>query len=218
MKIGLIADIHADLPGLQQALALLDAHGVDQIICAGDLVEKGPHGDAVVALLRERAIPAVRGNHDDVIHENQTWLRGNGDFTSANLLGRLVTPETLVYLDLLPDTRRLTWPDWPELAGCSLLLAHGAPWSNLAYVQHNSDPAVFQRVAAAAAADVVVLGHTHTPLLAPVDDTWIVNPGSVCGTYTYGSRTCGVITLPQRSFQVFDLSSGSTVTPKYVTG
>ena len=41
MKASLIADIHSNLDGLQKALNLLDSLGVEQIIFAGDMVEKG---------------------------------------------------------------------------------------------------------------------------------------------------------------------------------
>lgn len=44
VRIGLISDIHADYEGLQNALALLDRLGVDRILCAGDLVERGMGG------------------------------------------------------------------------------------------------------------------------------------------------------------------------------
>src|SRR5258708_10621306 len=64
MHLGLIADIHADHRALEAALRHLDHLGVATILCAGDVVGYGTHPDAVVDLLRERAIPCVRGNHD----------------------------------------------------------------------------------------------------------------------------------------------------------
>ncbi len=52
MKLGLIADVHADLDALQMALSRLKQAGVDSTICAGDLVEKGMDGDAVIDFLQ----------------------------------------------------------------------------------------------------------------------------------------------------------------------
>lgn len=40
MKIGLLSDIHGDLDGLRKALKLPDSFGVEQLVCAGDMVEK----------------------------------------------------------------------------------------------------------------------------------------------------------------------------------
>src|SRR4051812_25321170 len=56
ITLGLIADIHADHRALEAALRHLDQLGVATILCAGDLVGYGTHADAVVELLRARAI------------------------------------------------------------------------------------------------------------------------------------------------------------------
>ena len=205
MRIGLIADVHADLPGLYCALALFERLGVDRVICAGDVVEKGPHGDAVVRALRTASIPTVRGNHDHDAIGNQAWLRENADLDHPALRGYLLKGETLEYLRGLPHPLRFEWE------GVSVLLAHGTPWSEFIYLFPTSRRELFERVAREAGSDVVVLGHTHLPLRARVNGTWIVNPGSVCGAYSSGSRTCGVLTLPACEFEVFDLRSGRPV-------
>ena len=117
-RIGVISDIHADEAALTQALDLLTREKADSIICAGDLVEKGTDGDAVVALLRSHRIPCVRGNHDRDAVSNQQWLRENTDFPDHPLL---LKDETLDFLQSLPLT--LT----ASLDGVKLLLAHGTP-------------------------------------------------------------------------------------------
>ena len=52
MRIGLISDIHGDIDALNTALTLLKAQGAEKILCAGDLVEKGTEGDAVVRVIK----------------------------------------------------------------------------------------------------------------------------------------------------------------------
>lgn len=64
MKLGLITDIHEHVDDLKQALAEFDARGVDQIVCLGDLIIVGDRLPETVALLAERNIPGVWGNHD----------------------------------------------------------------------------------------------------------------------------------------------------------
>jgi putative phosphoesterase len=187
MKIGVIADIHGDIEALKLALDLLDRQGAEQIICAGDLVGKGPHGEAVIDLILSRSITSVAGNHD------------------VDLEPGTYSEDTLSFLRALPQTISFSWES------ISVLLAHGTPWSDFVYLFPTSQQHVFKRVAREAQTDAVILGHTHVPLMACVQRTWIFNPGSVCGTFSSGTRTCGILKLPDCTFQVFDISTGNPV-------
>lgn len=64
MRIGVIADVHANLPGLEAVLGALEGAGVDTYLCAGDLVGYGPWPNECVE--RVAALPGlcVAGNHD----------------------------------------------------------------------------------------------------------------------------------------------------------
>ena len=62
MKIGLIADIHGNLPALH---AVLDsAEGVDRWVCAGDVTGYYPNVNEVCELLQQINALVIRGNHD----------------------------------------------------------------------------------------------------------------------------------------------------------
>lgn len=37
----------------------------NEILCAGDLVGRGPGQEKVVEVIRQRNIPTVKGNHDE---------------------------------------------------------------------------------------------------------------------------------------------------------
>ena len=202
MRIGLISDIHADLDGLVGALALLDGLGVEAILCAGDLVERGHGGDAVIELVRARAISCVKGNHEYITLFKQEAVEREGD--PGGLGFRPLTAGSIDYLRALPDRLRLSFEGTP------LLLAHATPWDDFTFVYPESRPGLYRRVAEAAQADFVVLGHTHVPMLAQVGATWIANPGSVSAA---GSRTCAVLSIPDGAFQVFLIPDGTPVNP-----
>ena len=203
MKIGLISDIHADLLGLQQALNCLQAQHVDHILCAGDLVEKGDDGDAVVQVVRDQHIPVVRGNHDYNAIENWKYMREHPDrFEIPELVRRDLTAATVDYLENLPKILTFTF------AFTLIYVAHGTPWRDIQYVFPSSNRHVFERVASYTGVDVVILGHTHVPMLAIIGDTWIINPGSTCGAVSSGSQTCAVLTLPDRAVTFYDLLTG----------
>lgn len=204
MKLGLIADIHCDMDGLLRALELVRQHGVDAILCAGDLVGKGlgVKGDAVVDLIDQQAIPCVQGNHDRVAAGNQKWLCENGDPDHPRLREMLLGKPTLEMLQRLPTTLLM------ECAGRRVLVAHGSPWSQMDYVYASSPRIVYERLMQQSHADVIVLGHTHRPMNVRFGGLQVVNPGSVCGEDAGGSATCGILTLPAGRFEVYDLDCG----------
>lgn len=62
MKIGVVSDIHSNLPALEAALA--DMGTVDALWCLGDFVGYGPWPNECIDLLRARGAVAIAGNHD----------------------------------------------------------------------------------------------------------------------------------------------------------
>jgi predicted phosphodiesterase len=42
MLIAFLSDIHGNLPALEAAFSDANAHGVDQVVCAGDITGYGP--------------------------------------------------------------------------------------------------------------------------------------------------------------------------------
>ena len=117
MKIGIIADIHGDYSALKSALDRLDSvHQVDHILCAGDLIGRGPEQEQVVDLIRQRDIPTVKGNHDE-------WAYGVSSSDIAD------------YLEDLP----INWQK--SFDGYNVFMCHGKPGNNIwgLYRDHVSD-------------------------------------------------------------------------------
>jgi putative phosphoesterase len=218
VKIGIISDIHANLEGLELALAFLKGQKVDTILCAGDLVERGENGDEVVRRIREEKIPVVMGNHDMIAQNNQEYcLKHPERFPNYPAL----CDETFEYLATLP--RRLRFVE----AGKRLYLTHGAPWDVDSYVFVRQPPAQFKRVLQEAEAEIVILGHTHQPMMVEVEGKgWILNAGSCSSNYLPDAilmekpprqRSCGILTLPHFSFKVYDLDTGKALNVPYRT-
>src|SRR4051812_15080637 len=170
MRLGLIADVHADPRALEGALRGLDRYGVDQILCAGDLVGYGDQPDAVVALLRDRAIPCVRGNHDRWALERRQVIGPRG--WKPAVLG----DDTWEFLLALPASDRRTW------AGRVLAIHHGSPASDMEFVSpYKPLPDSIERFWDEDDARVLILGHTHIPMIDRGPRGTIINPGSVLG-------------------------------------
>jgi putative phosphoesterase len=183
MRIGIISDVHGDYDTLITTLDRLHQHHqVTHILCAGDLVGRGPEQNRVVEVIRYHNIITVRGNHDD-------W----------GVTG--ISSENANYLKGLPI-------DWRgNLNGISVFMCHGKPGNNNwgMYRDHLSTT-YLAMVMASLKVDVLVTGHTHVPLYMRVRGSILVNPGSL---YTFESSretsaTYGVLTLADLTFEVFD--------------
>ncbi|HEX3172656.1 MAG TPA: metallophosphoesterase family protein [Solirubrobacterales bacterium] len=64
MRLAAISDIHANLPALSAVLAAIEATGVEEVWCLGDVVGYGADPDACADLVREACAICLVGNHD----------------------------------------------------------------------------------------------------------------------------------------------------------
>jgi predicted phosphodiesterase len=151
-RIGVIADVHGNLPALEVALAELDRAGVDRLICAGDLVGYGPFPNECVARVGETGAACAAGNHD-------LMAVGRLDDAHAGALAR----ETLAWTrGVLGADARAHLESLPgSVTEEGLVMAHGSLRDPTVYVYAGGAAAELAEVPAGA---LLVLGHTHTPL------------------------------------------------------
>ncbi|QPC83217.1 YfcE family phosphodiesterase [Phototrophicus methaneseepsis] len=182
MRVGIISDVHGDLTTLLNTLDRLKYHhNTAHVLCAGDIVGRGPDENAVVEEIRQRSIVSVRGNHDDYVND--------------------ISPDNHDYLKNLPI-------DWEGRFGDrSIFMCHGKPGNNMwgMYRDHLSET-YLSMVLSSLQVDVLVTGHTHVPLFMQVPEGILVNPGSL---YTFDSSratsgTYGVLDLSLLSFELYD--------------
>lgn len=191
MKIGVFSDVHGHLAELHMTLKLLESLKVDKLVCCGDLVDKGNHSDAVVDIMREQDIPCVQGNHDK--KAQFTWL------SHAEPL----KPSTIEYLTDLPISLDYEWE------GKTIHVCHANPWHDASYYLYpNAPDFLFNEVVKSVTADVVIMGHTHHPMSITFKNTLMINPGSIYGNRDRNERTCGVLTVPDCEFAIYDIENG----------
>ena len=68
MRIGLLADIHEHIEGLEAAIALCQREKVDRLFTLGDIFETGERFAEAVDLLREADVAGVWGNHEFALY------------------------------------------------------------------------------------------------------------------------------------------------------
>lgn len=179
MKIGIISDIHSNIYGLRAVLKELKK--TDFIICAGDIVGYYTFVNEVFEEIKKNNIQTILGNHDGyllgMIPESQNPItRLPLDFTKKNIL-----PENIAYLEKIKNAKIEL-----DIDGLKIKMYHGSPWQEFEdYVYPDSDFAKFENIGA----DLVILGHTHWPVIKKIGRTLVVNPGSCGQPRDYDSRS-----------------------------
>lgn len=161
VKIGLISDIHAEPRALRRVLA--DMPSIDRLFCAGDAVSEYQFCAETVHLLIEAGAECIQGNHERVLFGG-----GNAPYIAqcqAEFGGAL-----LDVLAQAPTQHEV------EIDGVHILMVHASPWKPFEdYVlPHSPKLSRFAQLPY----DFVILGHTHVPMVQPVNTVTVINPGS----------------------------------------
>ena len=67
MKLAVLSEIYANVEALQATLDAIAAHGVDRIVCLGDIVGHNTRPRKCIALLREAGATCVAGSYDRAV-------------------------------------------------------------------------------------------------------------------------------------------------------
>ncbi len=170
MRIGIISDIHANLPALEAVLAALRDASVDRVVGLGDTVGYGPHPNECLALVKEHCSVVLKGNHDSgLIGETSVE-----DFNQYGLRALLwsqerVTEENKGYLRGLPF---LVVHEDVTLAHASPM--HPGEWSYVLTLR--AARVNFE----AFSTTICFIGHTHVPV--------IINEDLSVGEFRKGTR------------------------------
>lgn len=191
-RIAVIADIHGNMPALEAVLDDLAGQAVDEVLVGGDLVGRGPEGNAVADRIRSLGLESICGNHEEyVLGTRRGELPDTGHDTdvwdAARFMADELSSTNARFLESLPFS----------IAREGLLLVHGTPtsnrdgigpWTSDEKIADHLDDATdlihsAHRGAGAhpsrARAPLLVCAHTHRPLDRTVARGRVVNIGSV---------------------------------------
>lgn len=187
MRIGLIADVHANAVALEAVLK--DMGQVDAILCAGDIVGYNPYPNETVELLKKYRVKCVRGNYDNAVVTGDTqWFNRMATQTIRWTVDNL-TRDNLRFIETLPEHIDLN----------GVTVYHGGP-NRLEEFVYENDHERFCRIFDPFEVSVVVFGHTHVPMVEICGDKKILNPGSV------GQPRDGD---PRASYGIWDSDTGN---------
>ncbi|WP_255197683.1 metallophosphoesterase family protein [Halorarius litoreus] len=166
MRIGLISDVHGNLPALETVLD--DMPPVEQVVCAGDVVGYNPWPRECLERVRETCSVVVQGNHDRNVETPARYEHNEMAHAGLQLAREELTDEQRDWLAALPPR--------DDVETYRLVHSHPDPEKLGRYVR----PRQFSKLRPYLDEyDGLVLGHTHVQHEAMVDGRLIVNPGSV---------------------------------------
>ncbi len=172
MRVLVVSDIHANWAALREM-----PENVDRVLCLGDLVDYGPEPKPCIDWVREHDAVAVRGNHDHAVAFRvgcgcAPAMREASEETRA-LMRDLLGPADLDFLGSRPLTGDVT------LGGVRFHLLHATPSDPLYTYLRPDEESRWAREIESVDADVLLVGHTHLPMVMRVGKRLVVNPGSV---------------------------------------
>lgn len=173
MRIAVISDLHANWAALRALPGTYDA-----ILCTGDLVDYGAEPEPVLRFVREHVLAVVQGNHDYAAGTDED-CRCSALFKPASVatrqgMRRVLSPADLAFLATLPTSARLT------LGGQRIALFHATPSDpRFRYLLSTAPTAEWERELEGVDADLVLLGHTHRPVVFTVGRVTVANAGSL---------------------------------------
>ena len=168
MKFAVISDIHGNLPALEATL--VDLPIVDAILCCGDIVGYYPDVNEVCEVLQEREVVAIRGNHDAYVlgllrPDPAKREKYYTDWTRSHL-----SEPSRRWLASLPEEKKIKADDF------SLHVRHASPWDEETYIYPDS-PSIAK--ISLKKSEILILGHTHHPMMIRAGEGYVLNPGSV---------------------------------------
>ena len=164
-RFALYSDIHGNIAALDAVLADIEAAGLTERYCLGDLVGYGPEQSAVIARVRETGDPVIRGNYDDGVgfrkgqcgcYYATAEAKADGE-ESYRFSDEALNDEEHAYLAGLLDEVRF------EVEGVRVLLCHASPRRINEYLMPDRPDSNLAKLAELADADLICFGHVHLP-------------------------------------------------------
>jgi diadenosine tetraphosphatase ApaH/serine/threonine PP2A family protein phosphatase len=162
MRIGLMSDVHSNLPALEAVLTELERERVERLLCLGDLVGYNAQPSECLDLLQRRSVECTRGNHDEDVARRSPSESTN----KPAALAQAWTAASIRARDaeyLLSLTNRILEPgQFIAVHGCFLNDHHVSGYVTSTMVEHN-----LSRIAERADwPKLAFCGHTHVPMMA----------------------------------------------------
>ena len=167
MRIALLSDIHSNIVALEAVMNAIEHHHPERIVSLGDQVNLGPCPKETLALLKEKNVTCLHGNHERYI---LSAMDGNPGYSGANF-------HSLRFNASLLKREEITFPTSLKI-GCALM-THAMPGDDRFPVY---DPAQAYEKLRALQSETplhILCGHGHNPTFYSLPNLTLHSIGSV---------------------------------------
>ena len=200
-RIAVISDLHGDLHAMMDAIREINRMGCHETVCCGDIVDYGLFPEETIELLVQHRIRTVRGNHDRWAVDAESTHGGSWDLSRASKR----------FLAQLPTSLR------HGHEGVRVAIHHASPRGDMDGIDPEAiDFARGRAHLEQAAADVLLVGHTHVAFALHITGVGLIaNPAALLRAPAEGAEnppatgTFGVLELPSRKFSVHRATDGA---------
>ncbi|MFO8037792.1 MAG: metallophosphoesterase [Anaerolineales bacterium] len=182
IKIALLADIHANFPALLSVSEELKRWNPDSVFVLGDAINRGPRPKACLQYLlqkrQEENWQMILGNHEAYVlqFEEEGIPRSGPRFDILQFVYWTYQKLSREELQAIKNFPRHIDEKLPT--GQHLRAVHASMAGLRAGIYPHTPPEKLRDMIQPAP-DILCVGHTHKPLIRTLDETKIVNAGSV---------------------------------------
>ncbi|RMG11156.1 MAG: metallophosphoesterase [Planctomycetota bacterium] len=188
-RLGVITDLHANFEAMKVTVNWLHQHGIERIVCLGDIVGYNANPLEVTYLTHQRVEFSLKGNHERYVLGHRARGVREEKLEVIDWTREQLSESYLRWLESLPDA---------HLFEGSVLLVHGSPRDPDEYVYRSETfKSSLQHMAEHyKGIRLCFFGHSHLPMCIsrrgveasfpktrtiPLErgETYLINPGSV---------------------------------------
>ncbi len=192
MILAVFSDIHGNVSSLEKALKIMDTFKPDQYLFLGDMAGYYYYQNESIELLNSLdSLVSIKGNHDEYFlkclsNKDELKKLDKKYGQSYSLLYNNITEKSKEFFYSLAEFEKNEYYE----------AYHGSPNNFLEeYIYKETD------IQLSTIVPFVFLGHTHYPMTKKVNDTLIVNPGSIGQPRDYNKGSFSMVDLKDKKVE-----------------
>lgn len=192
MTLAVFSDIHGNVYSLEKALKLMDTFNPDKYLFLGDMAGYYYYQNESITLLNELDnLISIKGNHDEYFMNSLGHMKKMKELDdkygkSYSILSNCITKKSKLFFENMLACEKNHYYE----------AYHGSP-------NNYTEEYIYPDTNINFNCDVsfIFLGHTHYPMNKRVNDTIVINPGSIGQPRDYNEGSFMIIDLKDKKIE-----------------